>query len=94
MELMDTCLDRLLRKHRQGLPEEIICKMTVSVSVHLRTGLMGWVCLVCADSEGSLVPQREALCHTQRYVSHMHKACTSARVCNVLRCEAFKLPAG
>lgn len=31
MELMATCLDRLLRKIRKPFPEEIVCKITVSV---------------------------------------------------------------
>lgn len=32
MELMATCLDRLLKKLKSPFPEEIVCKMTVSVS--------------------------------------------------------------
>ena len=32
MELMATCLDRLLKKIRGPFPESIVCKMTVSVS--------------------------------------------------------------
>ena len=32
MELMATCLDRLLKKIGGPFPETIVCKMTVSVS--------------------------------------------------------------
>lgn len=32
MELMATCLDRLLKKLRGPVPEDIVCKMAVSVS--------------------------------------------------------------
>ena len=32
MELMATCLDRLLKKVGGPFPENIVCKMTVSVS--------------------------------------------------------------
>jgi len=31
MELMATCLDRLLKKLKSPFPEEIVCKMTVSI---------------------------------------------------------------
>ena len=32
MELMETCLDRLLKALRTPIPEEVVCTMTVSVS--------------------------------------------------------------
>ena len=32
MELMSTCLDRLLKKLHGPVPEDIVCKMAVSVS--------------------------------------------------------------
>lgn len=32
MELMDTCLDKLIKKLKQGLPENIIGKVAVAVS--------------------------------------------------------------
>lgn len=32
MELMTTCLDRLLKKLHGPVPEDIVCKMAVSVS--------------------------------------------------------------
>ncbi len=31
MELMTTCLDRLLKKTKEGIPEEIVCKMAMSI---------------------------------------------------------------
>ena len=32
MELMETCLDRLLKVLKAPIPEEVVCTMTVSVS--------------------------------------------------------------
>lgn len=48
MELMDTCFDKLLKKFKQSIPEDVLGKVTVAVSIYISLILDIFYCFGCS----------------------------------------------
>lgn len=73
MELMVTCLDKLLKRSKQAIPEDFLGKVTLAVSVgvqlftsvHYEFLKIGFF-FVSTDSKSIVVPERETWSNSQR----------------------------